>query len=89
MNYLWDRLLNLGCSAQTADGLNDLLSDGVIALSVVGIVVIAVGIIWQLPQAWKQVLAEKRTNRLEKPVASGGSDRALSPDDDVPPTSDI
>jgi hypothetical protein len=60
MNYLWDQLLKLDCSAGTAEVLNGLVSTGVVALSVVGIIVIAVGIVWQIPQAWKQVRAEKR-----------------------------
>jgi hypothetical protein len=89
MNYLWDQLLQLACSAGTAEGFNSLVSTGVMALSVVGIIVIAVGIVWQIPEARKQVLAEKRAKHLEKPVAFASSEPAPSPDEDVPPTSDL
>jgi hypothetical protein len=88
MNYLWDQLLQLACSAGTAEGFNGLVWTGVIALSVVGIIVIAVGIVWQVPHASKEVLAEKRAKRKRQQPA---------PDDfhperyfgDLPPTSDI
>ena len=89
MNHMWDQLLQLVCSARTAEGLNALVSTGVVAVLVVGIIVIAVGIVWQIPQAWRQVLAEKRAKHLEEPVASDGSDPAPPSDNDVPPTSDI
>ncbi len=88
MDYFWDQLPRLGCSPGTTDGLNGLMSTGVMALLVVGIIVIAVGIVWQIPQAWRQVLAEKSEEHLENPVVSGGSHRS-SPPDDVAPTSDL
>jgi hypothetical protein len=88
MNHMWDQLLQLVCSARTAEGLNALVSTGVVAVLVVGIIVMAVGIVWQIPQAWRQVLDEKRAKQLEKPVASDDSLPA-PPTGDIPPTSDI
>jgi hypothetical protein len=89
MDQMWDQLLQLVCSARTAEGLDALVSTGVPAVLAVGLIMIVVAIIWQIPQAWRQVLAEKRAKHLEKPVASDGCDPAPPSDDDLPPTSDI
>jgi hypothetical protein len=86
---MWDQLLQLVCSAGTAEGLASLASTGVAAVIVVGVIVIIVGIVWQIPQAWSLVLAEERAKHLEKRVPSDGLDPAPPSDDDVPPTSDI
>jgi len=88
MNELWDQLVQLGCSAGTAEGFNGLVSSGVMALSVVGIIVIAVGIVWQIPQARKQVLAEKRVKQ-ERPQPGSLDSNAEQHFGDLPPISDI
>jgi len=48
-------------------------------------ILLAVGVVWSIPQAWRQALAEDRARRLANQVES----RLESHTNDIPPTSDI
>ncbi len=86
---MWDQLLRLVCSARTGGGLNSLVSTGVTAVLAVGLIMFVVAIIWQIPQVWRQVLAEDRAQRLAKQGVQPSDSHPAPPTSEVPPTIDI
>jgi len=95
MNYWWHQLGQLQQCAGSPEGFVVIVSMGTLGGLITAVILIAIRVVWSIPQIWREVLAEERAKRPAKQGGRRGSSHLpppasdFAPIGDVPPTSDI
>ena len=89
MNDCWHQLVQLFWWGGTPEGAVFIIELGVVGGLVTGVILIAIEVVWSIPQIWREGLAEARAKRLAKQGGHADDSRPAPPPCDVPPTSEI
>jgi hypothetical protein len=73
----------------TPEGVLFLFAKGVVGGVILGAILTAIKVVWSIPQAWREGMAEARAKRLAKQGLPPDDSHPAPPPGDVPPTSDI
>ena len=93
MNDCWPQLGRFLRWGGSPEGAVFIVGLGAMGGVITGVILIAVKIVWMLPQAvkegWNRALAQDRAARLAKKEVQPDDSQMASPTGEVPPTSDI